>query len=73
MLLMRPGFAAILTGQNTYADTVAAYDRNDLIGLTQEYYAEINGIISDATDAAIVTVPFDPGLKDQSEGKGRGE
>lgn len=70
MLLMRPGFAAILTGQNTYADTVAAYDRNDLIGLTQEYYAEINGIISDATDAAIVAVPFDPGLKDQSEGEG---
>ena len=67
---MRPNFAAILTGQNTYADTVAAYDRNDLIGLTQEYYAEIKGIISGATDAAIVAVPFDPGLKDQSEGEG---
>ena len=67
---MRPDFAAILTGQNTYADTVAAYDRNNLIELTQEYYAEINGIISGATDAAIVAVPFDPGLKDQSEGEG---
>ena len=67
---MRPDFAAILTGQNTYADTVAAYDRNNLIELTQEYYAEINGIISGATGAAIVAVPFDPGLKDQSEGEG---
>lgn len=67
---MRPDFAAIQTGQRTYAAIVAEYDRNDLIGLTQEYYAEISGIISGVTDAAIVAVPFDPALKDQSEGKG---
>ncbi len=69
-MLMRPDFAAIQTGKSTYAATVAAYDHNDFIELTREYYAEINGIISSATDAAIVAVPFDPALEDQSEGEG---
>lgn len=67
---MRPDFAAIQTGQRTYAATVAGYDRNDLTQLTQGYYAEISAIISGVTDAAIVAVPFDPALTNQSEGEG---
>ncbi|HEY8600098.1 MAG TPA: DinB family protein [Thermomicrobiales bacterium] len=67
---MRPDFAAIQTGQRTYAAIVAEFDRNDLISLTQEYYAEIKGIVSGATDAAIVAIPIDPALKDQNEGEG---
>jgi hypothetical protein len=67
---MRPDFSAIFTGKSTYTEIVAAYDRNDLIQLTQDYYGEISEIISGATDDAIVAVPFDPALKDQSEGEG---
>lgn len=68
--MMRPKFAAITSGQSTYAETIADLDHADLIALTREYYAEIGQILTEASDTAVTTVPFDPALEDQQAEEG---
>ena len=67
---MRPDFAALLSGQKTYAEIVGAVTHSDLADITRDYYAEINQIVTAATDTAVITVPLDPALDDQQAGEG---
>jgi hypothetical protein len=67
---MRPDFAALLSGEKTFAEITASVKHTDLAAITHEYYAEINQIVSAATDVAVVTVPIDPALDDQQAGEG---
>lgn len=67
---MRPDFAALLSGKKTYAEITERVKHTDLATITHDYYAEVNQIVTTATDAAIVTVPIDPALEDQTAGEG---
>jgi uncharacterized damage-inducible protein DinB len=67
---MKSNFAAVLSGEQTYAELAASLNKADLTTLTREYYAEIDQIITGVSDAAVVAVPVDPALDDQQAGEG---
>lgn len=61
-------FAAIRSGQKTFADLVHGLTRDDLRTSTEEFFDTIDAILDGAGDNVITFVPVDPAKSDGEEG-----
>lgn len=64
---MNINLAAVRTGQVSYADLMRTIGHADLCEMTSELFDNIEAILTQATDAAVLFVPHDAEASEQSE------
>ncbi len=64
---MKIDIAAVFAGKLSFSDAIRDIQHKDLYSMVNELFDEIESLLANASDGAVVFVPRDPAASDQSE------